>query len=305
MRPPVILTCTASRVTGTAAAGATVEVYRASRQAGSTGLPVEFLGDTVAASNGTWSVSLSGRRERRPRDRPPDPHGRRHLRARRQHARGGRHPARHPRPTRSPQDAFERTLNGAWGDAAFGGTWAYGGSQADFSVAAARAASARPPASPARRGCGIGAADVIVTGSVAFDRLPVGGNAFAYVLARQNGTTAYRASIRVSAAGGVYVQLKRAVGGAESNITSESAVAGLTAAPGARLAFRFRVVGDQLRFRVWAASGAEPDTWDASAQDGTSGLTGGGGVGLRTYTGSSVSNGPIVVALDDFGAVVP
>ena len=151
----------------------------------------------------------------------------------------------------------------------------------------------------------IGATDVIQTGTISFDRLPVGGNAFAYLLARQNGSSAYRASIREATNGAIYVQLKRAVNGVEANITGESLVSGLNASSAAGIAFRFSVVADQLKLRLWAAGGSEPSGWSISGQDATSSLTGGGGVGIRTYTSGSVSNAPVVVSLDDFAARLP
>jgi PKD repeat protein len=55
---PAITTATTIRAAGTGIPGATVEVYRASRNAGQVGLPVAFLGSGVVANNGTWSVPI-------------------------------------------------------------------------------------------------------------------------------------------------------------------------------------------------------------------------------------------------------
>jgi PKD repeat protein len=55
---PAITTATSIRAAGTGIPGATVEVYRASRNAGQVGLPVEFLGSGVVANNGAWSVPI-------------------------------------------------------------------------------------------------------------------------------------------------------------------------------------------------------------------------------------------------------
>jgi CSLREA domain-containing protein len=55
---PVITQATTIRAAGTGIAGATVEVFRASRAAGQSGLPSQFLGSAVVASNGTWSVPI-------------------------------------------------------------------------------------------------------------------------------------------------------------------------------------------------------------------------------------------------------
>jgi hypothetical protein len=59
VNPPAITEASTSTVSGTAAEGATVEVFRASRPVGQNGLPVEYLGDAVA-HGGTWSLDVSG-----------------------------------------------------------------------------------------------------------------------------------------------------------------------------------------------------------------------------------------------------
>jgi CSLREA domain-containing protein len=56
---PVISSATTVTISGTGIPGATVEVYRASRPAGQSGLPVEYLGSAVVAGSGTWSVPVS------------------------------------------------------------------------------------------------------------------------------------------------------------------------------------------------------------------------------------------------------
>ena len=100
-----------------------------------------------------------------------------------------------------------------------------------------------------------------VTGTITFDKVPVGTSAYAYVLARASGTNAYRAAIRVSSGGLVYVQLKKAVSNVESNIGSEVAI-GLSLTPGSPIGFRFRLVGSHLSLRAWDATGAEPADLD-------------------------------------------
>ncbi len=55
---PVITSATSVRASGTGIAGATVEVYRASRNAGQSGLPIEYLGSTVVGGNGTWTMPI-------------------------------------------------------------------------------------------------------------------------------------------------------------------------------------------------------------------------------------------------------
>jgi hypothetical protein len=55
---PVITSLTTTVATGTGLPGATVEVYLASRVAGQSGLPVEYLGSVTVASNGTWILPV-------------------------------------------------------------------------------------------------------------------------------------------------------------------------------------------------------------------------------------------------------
>lgn len=56
---PVITSAKTNLVSGNGLAGATVELYRAARPAGQSGLPVEYLGSAVVGSNGKWSRSVS------------------------------------------------------------------------------------------------------------------------------------------------------------------------------------------------------------------------------------------------------
>ena len=293
---PVITAATTAAVTGTATNGATVEVYRATRPIGQSGLPSAYLGSTIAGANGTWSFpsvglavgdlvtalqirtdlntsALSTNAAVTVPITPPGPGD----------------------PIAS--DSFARTVTGGWGTADLGGTYAYTGTLADFSVAGGVGLISAAAGQSREARLNVATDNVNVAGTLSFDRVPTGGNAFAYILARSNGTTAYRAAIRVATSGAVYVQLKKSVGGVESAVAPEVAVPGLSAAAANKLGFRFEVVGTHLQFRVWAATGTEPTTWQTSADDATAGLTGPGAIGLRVYTGSPVTNGPVSVLL--------
>ncbi len=57
--PPEISLATISQVSGTGLAGATVEVFKASRPAGQSGLPSAYLGSTLVAGDGTWSLDTT------------------------------------------------------------------------------------------------------------------------------------------------------------------------------------------------------------------------------------------------------
>ncbi len=302
---PAISAATTTRVSGTGVKGALVEVYRADRGVGQQGLPIDFLGDTTVASNGSWHLDISGvdagKRVTALQIRTDDNTSA--LAPNVALTEGAQPPASGDVIV---SDDFGRSLSGGWGSADQGGAWSLTGAVADFSVngasgqiraaaAAAREARVGVPSTP----------DVAVTGTLSLDKVPSGTNAYAYVLARANGTNAYRAAIRVATNGHVYVQLKRAIGNAESNIAAEVAVPGFNLTPDGPIGFRFRVVGSDLRLRVWSATDAEPSDWTTAGTDTTSFLQGAGSVGLRTYFGSATSNGPLTVTLDDVRVRIP
>jgi len=145
----------------------------------------------------------------------------------------------------------------------------------------------------------IDVAPVSVTGRVALDRLPVGGNVWVYVVARAEGNTAYNAQLRVAPGGSLFARLRRVENGAVTLLGPEVAVSGVTAAAGQPLGVRFEAVGSDLRFRVWDATAAEPTGWNATAVDSTANLQDAGAAGLRLYL-NGLANGPVDVSLDDF-----
>jgi CSLREA domain-containing protein len=59
LNTPSITSATTSGFAGTASAGATVEVYRASRPVGSFGLPIEYLGSAITSGSGAWTLARS------------------------------------------------------------------------------------------------------------------------------------------------------------------------------------------------------------------------------------------------------
>lgn len=57
--PAPTLSVTTAQASGTGIPGATVEVFRASREAGQVGLPVEYLGATIVAASGQWTLDVA------------------------------------------------------------------------------------------------------------------------------------------------------------------------------------------------------------------------------------------------------
>ena len=277
-------------VRGTALKGATVEVYRATRDAGANGLPTDFLGDTVVGTDGTWSVPVKGLGA-------GDRITTLQIRADDTTSELSANVAVNAAPGIGEvigRDDFNRAVASGWGAADQGGTW--NTNNAAFTVANAEGEVPVAAGTSREARLGLNAADVLETGRVSVGAIPTGGNTFAYILARANATNAYRGAIRVSTAGTVFVSIKKVIDKVESTVSSEAAT-GITVTPGSNLRFRFEVVGTDLRLKVWEGGSTEPDAWSVTGVDGDLGIS--AAVGFATYAGSGVTNGPITWSFDD------
>ena len=293
---PVITNATTALVNGTGIKGATVELYHATRAAGASGLPDAYLGSAVVNANGRWSWQVGGlvagdrvtATQTRTTDAttsslsvnvtvvdapPPDP--------------------------RIVADDFERTSSSGWGTAVVGGTWAVSGTASSYTISSG-AGHIDAPAGVTREAVlspDVPAANLTVTGSVNFDRIPAGGNAFAYVDARRTGKSAYRAEIRIATTGKIYLQIREAAATGVETAVAPEVFTGVTATPSTVLDFRFTLVGGHLQARVWDASTSEPSTWQTEVDDTT--ITAAGGVALRALAGAPVTNGSVIVSFDN------
>ncbi len=120
---------------------------------------------------------------------------------------------------------------------------------------------------------------------------------------RGTGTDSYRGSILIGSTGAVRVNVAKVVAGVETAL-STATVAGLTYTPGATLHVRLQVSGTgttTVRIKAWIGA-TEPSAWQATATDGTASLQNAGGVGIRGYVSSSMTNGPLSVRLDNLVA---
>ena len=59
LNTPVFTNVNTSGASGTAYAGSTVELFRASRPVGQFGLPTAYLGSAIAAANGNWTIPVT------------------------------------------------------------------------------------------------------------------------------------------------------------------------------------------------------------------------------------------------------
>jgi hypothetical protein len=80
-------------------------------------------------------------------------------------------------------------------------------------------------------------------------------------------------------------------------------VPGLNGSVGQQVWLRAQFQGTNpttIRIRAWADGSAEPGTWQYTATNSNAAAQVAGGVGLRTYIASGVSNAPVVFTFDDF-----
>ncbi|WP_146904562.1 PKD domain-containing protein [Cellulomonas aerilata] len=194
-------------------------------------------------------------------------------------------------------DRFGRSLTGGWGTAEVGGAWTSVNAAATFSVSANGGRQRVPVAHTASsflHSATTTTADVRT--DVALDAAPTGGGTYLSVVGRQVGTSSYHARVKVLPNGAVNLQIARS-----GTSLAATDVAGLSYAPGTKLAVRVQVTGTApttIRAKVWRASATEPTTWQVTRTDSTAGLQTAGAVGLTTYV-SGTATRPVTATYSD------
>jgi hypothetical protein len=209
-------------------------------------------------------------------------------------------------PTVYAGDLFSRTIANGWGSADNGGTSTLMGTAAAYAVTGS--VGTMTLAAGGNRSAiltTVRALDVDLSFRVATSKVPTGGAQYIYgVIRRVSSASEYRAKLRVANNGSVFVQASSVSGNVETAIASE-VLLGLKCTPGSFVWLRSQVSGSSpttIRIRAWADGTAEPTTWQYTATNAAAGLQVAGAVGIRAYTGSPVSNGPITLRFDDFRA---
>jgi hypothetical protein len=210
-------------------------------------------------------------------------------------------------PTVYASDHFARTVTDGWGSAGTGGAWTIsGGGNGPYDVTG-NAGTMNVPTGGTRTAAlaSVSAGDVDMTFRFASDKVPTGGALYVYGQVRRvSATAAYWAKVRVAAGGAVYIS-SAAYNSSETVIGTEVRVTGLNLAANSYIRVRVQVQGTSpttIRMRAWADGSAEPNTWQYTGTNSLALLQGPGSVGLRAYTGSALTNGPIVVSFDDLDA---
>ncbi|MDT0156342.1 PKD domain-containing protein [Microbacterium sp. ARD32] len=198
------------------------------------------------------------------------------------------------------KDGFERSVSSGWDAADQGGTWtgSTGLSVSDgFGKLTANKSQTRKATL-----AGLDLADFDTTLTVGFDKIADGGGLHFNVFGRVVGTDSYGTKLRIAANGSVIVNLTQTLNSAEALIAT-TRLSDVVLQPDDRLSIRFAVTtqgdGTQLKAKVWPAGTAQPSDWTVTAVSAAAALQGAGAFGVGTYVTGSVTNGPIVVMVDD------
>jgi PKD repeat protein len=212
-------------------------------------------------------------------------------------------------PTLYASDAFARTITNGWGSADLGGAWSPLGSSASFSVAGGTGMMtvSKAGSGPSIFLNSVSSTNTDVQVTFSSDKAATGGGIYVYVAARRpTGAGDYRAKIHLLSNGTVGISLLRTdSAGAETSLTPETVVTGITYTPGLQLRIRVQAFGTTpttLRARVWLAGGTEPGVWQVTSTDSTAALQAAGGVGLKAYLSSSTANVPVTLSYSAFQA---
>ncbi|MDQ1730827.1 MAG: trimeric autotransporter adhesin [Pseudonocardiales bacterium] len=204
-------------------------------------------------------------------------------------------------------DRFARTVSNGFGAADVGGAWAVAGNPASYSVgggaAAMRMAS---PASQVTATLPPTSSDTDLSFNLSSDKLSTGNGVYLTVTGRKlAANNEYRARLRITSANTVRMYLSRLVGGAETAMTSDQDVAGISYSAGMALTIRLQVTGTSptvVRSKLWPAGGSEPAGWQASAVDSTTALQAAGSIAITSYLASSATNAPVTVRISSLTA---
>lgn len=196
-------------------------------------------------------------------------------------------------------DDFSRTVASGWGTAPTGQQWTVG--YGTHSVANGRALqSVAKGKSAVVRESGYSSTATDLVTSVSLDQAPKGGTAYLSVIAREVGSTDYRARVKVNADGSVVLNLSLG----ESALTSTT-VPGITYTAGTELMVRVQAEGTSpttLRAKAWVAGTAEPVDWQVTTTDATPALQTAGGIAFHSYLGSGATTSPLSVRWNDVTA---
>ncbi len=314
---PALSSASPSTVTGRACAGCTVEVFLADGGDNEYGQGRTFVGSAVAtpdltgAAVGSFTATVSGLAVGNyVTATATDANGNSsEFALDRQVTASGLTPAG----ALVARDTFERNHVDTWGTALRGGPWTLPFLPlSDYNMSGGRATINLQAANTTRMSLlpSVSERDIDATVQVSTNKVAAGSNQFAYlVLRRKDNGNQFHARLRFATNGAVYVQATRVLNQSEAGIGSEVQVPGLTHTANQRIWLRAQAVGASpttIRIKAWLDGNLEPTAWNYTNSTNTDAvLQTAGGVGVRAFLASTVSNAPVTISFDGFRANAP
>jgi len=147
----------------------------------------------------------------------------------------------------------------------------------------------------------VAARDVRLTVTVQPAALPVGGNAWLYLVLRQTDDGEVRGRVRIAPDGSVHLGISIVRDGEEQTLGPEIRTGALVTAPERPIRVRFQGVGGgstTWSIKAWSSGAAEPDGWALQVVDTSPEHQGPGTIAVRAYLAKTVT-APLTLALDD------
>ena len=140
------------------------------------------------------------------------------------------------------------------------------------------------------------------------DKALTGSGSLFATLARRSGTSHYQFNTRLNGNGSIQAFISKVVSGTETEIGARVTVPGGNYVTGDVLRMRFAVSGSSpatVQLKVWKVGTTEPADWTVTRTDTTAALAGAGGLGVRTYQYSTVTNAPVAMSFDNLSVTNP
>lgn len=200
------------------------------------------------------------------------------------------------------QDFFDRDVSSGWGTAPVGGEWtmnSYSTSQSSvqqgrgaMTIAAGRTVTGELNS--------VSSTSTTTSVQLSIDKGQDRGGFYGYLKGRRiSASQAYQLKFYRNENGAMQLYLQK-VDGAETTLATATLNSiGFTA--NEKLNLKLQVTGTApttLAAKAWIEGTAEPETWQATATDGTAALQNAGSVGLGHYLSSAAANGPLTVSYD-------
>ncbi len=204
-------------------------------------------------------------------------------------------------------DQFDRTVSDGWGEDPHAGRYAVSGTRADYGVASGAATIVVPEAGFTRSALlsGVNERDVELAFRVSMDTPSTEAGSYIYGIMRHaDPEHEYRAKIRLSPDGGVYVAVTALVKAKERELSPETRIPDLKYAVGTGLDVRARVDGEPatIRVKVWPEGTTEPAAWTVRSNAPAALLPKPGTIGVQVYVSKTSTALPVTFTFGSFNA---